>query len=133
MFSKKQVYISYHYNKDRQYKNLLLAWNKNNQFEFKIHDRSADVSINSDNASTIKRVISRKINEGTCFIVIVGELTRKCEWVKWEIEKARELEKKIVAIKTHRENLTPTELYKAGAIWAYSFRLQSINTAFEKI
>ena len=91
MAYKKKVFISYDYDNDKHYKNLLLAWDSNKLFDFSIHDHSADVSINSTDATAIKRVISRYINEATYFLVIVGKKTHKSSWVKWEIEKALEL------------------------------------------
>lgn len=132
MANKKQVFVSYQYDRDRHYKNLLMAWNNNTLFDFQMRDQSADLSVNSLDASTIKRSISAKINKGNYFIVLVGKTTRKCEWVKWEIEKAKELKKKIIAVKLDRRNKAPDELYGAGAKWAYCFKLNAISNAINK-
>lgn len=129
MAYKKKVFISYNYDNDKHYKNLLLAWDANKLFDFSIKDHSADVSINSTNAAAIKSVISRYINEATYFLVIVGSKTHKSDWVKWEIGKALELGKKIVVVKTDRENTSPAELFGIGASWAMSFTYQSIIDA----
>lgn len=129
MAYKKKVFISYDYDKDKHYKNLLLAWDGNKLFDFSIHDHSADVSVNSTDATAIKRVISRYINEATYFLIIVGEKTHKSAWVKWEIEKAVELGKRIVAVKTDRENVSPDELLGIGASWAMSFTYDAISKA----
>lgn len=129
--AKRKVFISYDYVNDRHYKNLLLAWDSNKQFDFSISDYSADVSINSTKAATIKSVLSRYINEATTFLVIVGKHTHKSAWVRWEIQKAIELGKRIVAVKTDRENITPPELYGVGASWAMSFTYSSIVTAIK--
>lgn len=129
MAYKKKIFISYEYDNDKHYKNLLLAWDANKLFDFSINDHSADVSINSTNASAIKSVISRYINEATYFLVIVGSKTHKSAWVKWEIDKAVELGKRIVAVKTDRENISPSELFGVGASWAMSFTYQSIIDA----
>jgi hypothetical protein len=129
MANKKRVFISYDYENDKHYKNLLLAWDKNKQFDFYISDYSADISINSTNANAIKSVLSRYINQGTIFLVIVGTKTHKSNWVRWEIEKAVELNKKIVAVKTDRSNKVPDELYGIGASWAMSFTHESIINA----
>ena len=129
MAYKKKVFVSYDYDKDKHYKNLLLAWDGNKLFDFSIRDHSADVSINSIDATAIKRVISRYINESTYFLIIVGEKTHKSTWVKWEIEKAVELGKKIVAVKTDRENISPDALLGIGASWAMSFTYDAISKA----
>lgn len=131
MANKKKVFISYDYENDRHYKNLLLAWDANKQFDFYISDYSADVSINSTDAAAIKSTLSRYINQGTVFLVIVGKKTSRSSWVRWEIEKAVELRKKIVAVKTDRDNETPTELYGVGASWALSFTQDAITKALD--
>lgn len=127
--AKKKVFISYSYNNDKHYKNLLLAWDANSEFDFNVNDQSVDVSVNSTNAAAIKRVISNKINNSTYFLCIIGEKTHKSEWVKWEINKAVELKKKIVAVKTDSTNVSPSEIKGVGASWAMSFTFESIKKA----
>lgn len=129
--AKKKVFISYDYDNDRHYKNLLLAWDANRLFDFSIHDHSADVSINSTNASAIKSVLSRYINEVPYFLVIVGSKTYRSAWVTWEIEKAVELNKRIIAVKTDRENTSPDALLGVGASWAMSFTYDAITRAID--
>ena len=131
MAYKKKIFVSYDYDNDRHYKNLLLAWDAHTLFDFSIHDHSADVSINSTNAAAIKSVISKYINEATYFLVIVGAKTHKSAWVKWEINKAVELGKRIVAVKTDRENTSPDELMGIGASWAMSFTYNAIKNAID--
>ncbi|HUI90621.1 MAG TPA: TIR domain-containing protein [Chitinivibrionales bacterium] len=129
--AKKQVFVSYDYENDRQYKNLLLAWDANSLFDFYIGDASADVSIDSTNATAIKRAISAKINSVNYFLCIVGKNTYRSRWVRWEIEKASELGKKIIAVKIDRENQSPNELLNIGASWALSFTFDSIKNAID--
>ncbi|MBC7323290.1 MAG: TIR domain-containing protein [Acetomicrobium sp.] len=129
--AKKKVFISYDYDHDKHYKNLLLAWDKNKQFDFYLYDQSVDVSVDSTDAAAIKRVISARINASTYFLCIVGKHTHKSAWVAWEIDKAVGLGKKIVAVKTDRSNTTPAGLYGVGASWAMSFTFVSIKNAIE--
>ena len=131
MAHKRKVFVSYDYDNDRHYKNLLLAWDQNKQFDFSIRDHSADISINSTNAGAIKSVISRYINEATYFLVIVGSKTNKSKWVKWEIQKAIDLGKRIIAVKTDRGNDSPFELLGVGASWSMSFTYLSIINAID--
>jgi Thoeris protein ThsB, TIR-like domain len=129
--AKKKVFISYDYDNDRNYKNLLLAWDKNSDFDFGMSDQSADVSINSTNATAIKRAISAKINNATYFLCIIGKKTNESSWVKWEIKKAVELKKKIIAVKTDTTNTSPNEIIGVGAKWALSFTFTSIKKAID--
>lgn len=127
----RNVFISYDYTNDRHYKNLLVAWSANTQFDFNFIDLSADVSVNSVDAISIKRVLSRYINEATYFLVIIGQYTHRSAWVSWEIDKAYELNRRIIAVKTDRANETPESLYGIGANWAMSFTFNAIANAID--
>ena len=129
--AKKKVFISYDYDNDKHYKNLFVAWDANKEFDFSFYDASVDVSVDSDDAAAIKRVISAGINNATHFLCIVGKKTHKSEWVAWEIDKAVELKKKIIAVKTAKDNTAPTGLYGVGAKWALSFTFASIKKALD--
>jgi len=129
--AKKKIFISYDYDNDKQYKNLLLAWDKNSEFDFGFSDQSADVSIQSADAAAIKRAISAKINAATYFLCLVGSKTSKSSWVTWEIEKAKDLKKKLVAVKISSGNTTPSGLLNAGTSWAMSFTFDAIKKAIE--
>ena len=129
--AKKKIFVGYDYDNDRHYKNLLLAWDRNREFDFGFSDQSADVSIQSTNVAAIKRAISAKINAATYFLCLVGEKTYKSCWVAWEIGKAKELRKRLVVVKISSRNVTPNGLLGAGASWAMSFTFNAIKDAIE--
>ncbi|WP_342480023.1 TIR domain-containing protein [Paenibacillus sp. FSL L8-0340] len=130
----KKVFISYDYDEDRDYKNTLLMWSKNQSAyfsNFSFEDGSTDVSINSFDEAAIKRAISRRMNQCDVFLLLVGEKTHKSSWCNWEIEKAKELGLILVAVKISYSNTSPTGIYNAGATWAKSFTYQAISSALE--
>ena len=129
--AKKKIFISYDYDHDKHYKNLLVAWDKNSEFDFSLNDQSADVSIQSTDAAAIKRAISAKINAATYFLCIVGAKTSSSKWVEWEINKAKKLNKRLVAVKISSTNTTPADLLGAGATWAMSFTFSEIKKAID--
>ena len=110
---------------------LVLGISDNPEFDFYINDHSVDVSVDSTNAAAIKRVISTNIGLSTGVLVLVGKNTYKSGWVKWEIEKAIELKKKLIAVKLEKDCIAPTPLLNAGASWALSFTLDGIKKAIE--
>ena len=130
--TKKKIFIGYDYDNDKGYKNILLAWDKNKVFDFNFTDKSADVSVNSHDAGVIKRAISAKINQSDIFLCLIGEHTQKNEWVKWEIGKAIELGKKMVAVKIKKDCKSPDEIKSANAKWAMSFTFDAIKKAIEE-
>ena len=127
--AKDKIFISYDYDNDKHYKNLLVAWDKNDLFDFTFYDYSIDVSVNSTDATYIKSIIRQRINSCTHFLCIVGDKTHKSGWVTWEIETAVGLGKNIIAVKTDVSNTSPTAMLGIGASWAKSFSFDSIKTA----
>lgn len=125
----RKIFVSYYYQIDNKYKNLLKAWSANDKFDFRFADVSADISIKSKTSSVIKRELAKKIKEADVFLVLVGEKSHKRAWVRWEISKARELGKPIVAVKINQEFQSPPELLSAGAVWARSFDYDAIKNA----
>lgn len=133
--AKKSVCISFDYTADKDYRNLLNAWNNNPNFNFNVTDKTPN-EINSSDISKIKGVLTTKISDADYMLVIVGEKTNsphpdrakigEKNWQIWEIEKAKELEKKIIAIKIDATNDSPDALYGYGVKWAYSFSKDAI-------
>ena len=81
--AKRKVFISYDYDNDRHYKNLLVAWDKNKHFDFSFYDGSVTVPVNSEDAGPVRRVISQRIKSCPRFLCIVGEETYTSDWVAW--------------------------------------------------
>jgi hypothetical protein len=126
---KKRVFVSYYYDQDNHYKNLLLAWNANDQFDLRFEDVSTDISINSTNRSYIRRRIAAAIEESDVVLVIIGNMTHRSDWVAWEIEKAVDSGKKIVAVKRSKRDKSPPELLSVGAVWVDGFNEREIADA----
>ncbi|MFV2045183.1 MAG: TIR domain-containing protein [Anaerolineales bacterium] len=129
--AKKKVFISYDYDNDKTYKNLLLAWDANDDFDFGFYDMSIDVSVDSSDAAAIKRVISARINLSPRFLCLIGKKTHKSKWIDWEIKKAIELKKKLVAVKINKVNTAPAAILNQGALWALSFTFDGIKKAID--
>ena len=135
---KKNVFVCFDYEKDKNYKNLMKAWDANPNFDFIFKDRSA-TEIKSKDIPTIKQVLSRKINEATYTLVLVGEdAIKKHEdseeigydnWQIFEIEKSKEHKNKLVAVKLNQKNSSPDSLLDSGVSWAMSFNQEAIIKA----
>jgi hypothetical protein len=124
----KKIFVSYDYDNDKHYRHLLSAWDANKSFDFTFEDHSTP-AINSENAGRIKAAISAKMKNAKCLLIIVGAETAKCDWVTWEIEKAKELGLGLVGVKIDDEYTSPLALLGAGATWARSFTEAAITTA----
>jgi hypothetical protein len=124
-----KVFIGYDYDSDKASKDLLLGWNVNKEFDFSSYDRSFDVTVDSDEAVAIKQELAARIGDSNHFLCIVGKETYHSDWMAWEIRKALELKKKLVAAKTDSTNNSPTTMQGVGASWSTMFNFDSIKKA----
>lgn len=123
---KRRIFVSYHSKNDAKYKNLLNAWQKNQDFKFDFHDTSVGVSIKTTNESRIKAGITRKLNESNLVLCIVGEETHQRPIVNWELEKANELGKKIIIVKIKSNYKSPEYLLNLGVTMIKGFKKEEI-------
>ena len=136
--AKKKIFVSFDFEKDRHYKYTLNMWAKNPEFEFTCDDRSPS-EIQTDSVAVVKNVLSRKINEATYVIVIVGEDANKLHkdwreigyrnWQNYEIAKAKQLGKRIIAVQINSHYEYPEELKGVSAVRVYSFTQDAIIKA----
>jgi len=133
-----EIFVSFDYENDRNYKYTLDMWNKNPNFLFTYDDRSSG-EIQTQSVSVVKNVLSRKINEATAVIVIIGKEANKAHrdrlligyknWQNYEIAKAVELEKKLIAVQINSQYEYPEELLNVSAKRIYSFSQNEIIKA----
>ena len=79
--AKKIVFISFDYDNDANYKNMLLAWDKNKEFDFELYNGSLKDAINSTNATYIKSKIKPLIQKASHVLCIVGKTSAKSDWI----------------------------------------------------
>jgi len=125
----RKVFISYYSKSDSHFKNLIMAWANNNKFKLNIEDVSTDTKIKSDDESYLKRRMKEQISKADDFLIFIGEDTHKRQWVVWEIEQAKILKKRIIAVKENKQYKSPKPLLSSGAIWVYGFSEEGIRSA----
>ena len=128
---KKTVFVSFDYDNDRHYRDLLCAWDANPDFDFSFNEASPEVAVESTDAATIKLVLAQKIEAATYLLCIIGKYSYS-GWVVWEINKAKELKKKLVVVKIDRENISPAALFGSGAARAMSFSRGAVLKALKE-
>lgn len=127
--AKNRVFISYDYDHDKASKDRLLAWDVGKEFDFSSYDQSFGVAVDSPEAVAIKQDLAARIGEASYFLCIVGKETYRSGWVAWEVQKAIELKKKLVAAKIDSIYNSPSVLQRAGASWSLLFTFESIKKA----
>ncbi len=138
---KPKIFVSFDFDNDRSYKYTLNMWNKNSNFDFIFDDKSPK-EIQSWDISVIKRVLSRKIKEATYVIVIVGKEATKLHkdykeigytnWQNFEIAKAKEFKKRIIAVQINSKYPYPEELKNCFAKRVFGFNYESILNAIKE-
>lgn len=136
-----KIFVSFDFDHDRQYKYTLEMWGANENIDFQFNDISTR-EIQSWDISRVKAAITTKIHQADAILVLVGEYADAIHrdrhaigcrnWQYFEIAKAIEAGKKVIAVKIDRENCSPNLLYGVAASWAMSFTLDSISRAIHK-
>jgi hypothetical protein len=128
----KKVFVSYDHSEDAHYRDLLRAWDANAEFDFEFDLRSPTVAIDSTEASVIQGVLTKKMKESECILVIVGAKAYSSKWMKWEIERAKQadINLKFAAVRIASGNVNPSGLPQTTAI-ASEFKLDKIVSALK--
>lgn len=96
---KRQVFFSFEYKKDCWRAGQVRNMGKvSNSSTFSDNDWE---EVKSKSKSEIKKWIDEQMAMKSCIVVLIGKTTSSREWVKYEIEKAYELNKGIVGIYVH--------------------------------
>lgn len=139
--AKKKVFISFDYENDKNYKNLLVAWDKNKDFDFYFNDKSSG-EIDSDDVSRVKAALTTKINNSTHTLVIIGKEANKqhknhkeigyTNWLNFEIAKSKANKNKLIGVKIDKNYTSPDEILNSSTSWAMSFTFDSIKKALDE-
>ena len=138
--AKKKVVVCFDFENDKHYKRTLNMWDANSNFEFSFNDLTPN-EIQSNDIPTIKSVLTRKINQATYTLVVVGQYANSSHadkkeigyknWQNFEIAKSKENRNKLIAVKIDKSYTSPEELIGAGASWAMSFTKDAIIKALD--
>ena len=143
--AKKKIFVSFDYDNDKHYRNLLQAWDANPDFDFFFSDLTPG-EIDTWDISKIKAALTRSINQATGTLVIVGKYANRkhkdsdeigfTNWINFEIAKSKDNGNRLIAIKLNREYVSPSELFGSEATWAMSFNrdaiIKAIHEAYNK-
>jgi len=135
---RKKVCISFDWHNDRHYRYLLGAFANNASNPIDFEDLTPG-SIDTNDVSRVKGVLTTRIRASTHTLVIVGNHANDRHvdsvaigtrnWIWWEIEQSKLANNKIIAVKIDRSNLVPDPLYSANASWALSYTQAAILAA----
>lgn len=132
--AKKNVFVSFDYDNDRNYKNLLLAWDVNPNFDFVFEDKTPG-EINSNDISRIKAGLTQKINEATYTLFIVGKHANQTHpkskeigfinWINFEAYQSIQSKNYLAVVKLDDNYSIPQEL-TAKYSWITNFNEKNV-------
>ena len=129
----KQVYLSFDHENDGYYKDVLLTWSKMPGFaQLWVNDQPPTMPVDAPDADSLKDALARRIGAASGLLCIVGAESSTNGWMEWEIKKADELGKRIIAVRINRDVAVPELLSDMGATCAMSFTFEGIRRAIEE-
>jgi len=136
--AKPKIYVCFDYEEDRNYKNILSAWNANPNFDFSFRDMSSN-EIKTSSIPVVKGCLTRKINAADYTLVIIGKDANKLHpdskeigytnWQNFEVAKSIENGNGLIGIKLNYLYAAPEEMLGQGATWASAFTQEKITNA----
>ncbi|MCX6843910.1 MAG: toll/interleukin-1 receptor domain-containing protein [candidate division WOR-3 bacterium] len=129
----KRIFLSYDHENDGNLKDVLVTWSKQPGFaHFSLYEQPVTVPVDSGAAEPLKRAIAERIGAASGFLCVVGTKTFGNPWVEWEIKKADELGKRMVAVRVNRDCTVPEVLSDVAATCAMSFTFEGIRKAIDE-
>jgi hypothetical protein len=129
----KQVYLSFDHERDGYYKDVLVTWSKMPGFaRFWINDQPPTVPVDSPDAEPYKEALAQRIGAASGILCILGEQSSTNGWMEWEIKRADQFGKRVIAVRINRDVAVPELLSDMGATCAMSFTFEGIRRAIEE-
>ena len=129
----KQVYLSFDHENDGYYKDVLVTWSKMPGFaQLWVNDQPPTMPVDAPDAESYKDALARRIGAASGLLCVVGAESSTNGWMEWEIKKADQLGKRIIAVRINRDVAVPELLSDMGATCAMSFTFEGIRRAIEE-
>jgi len=126
----KQVYLCFDHERDGYYKDVLVTWSKMPGFaHFWINEQPPPAAVDSAEAEPVKQTLGKRIGAASGLLCVLGEGCCTNGWMEWEVRKADELGKRIIAVRINRDCAVPELLSDIGATCAMSFTFEGIRRA----
>lgn len=139
---KKNVFVSFDYDNDRNYRNLLSAWDANSDFEFCFNDKTPS-EIQSYDIGRVKAALTTKINQATHTIVLIGnEINKKHNnsesighknWQHFEINQSIANNNKMIYVKLDANNSMPNGITISNSRIVNSYSQDGIIKAIKEL
>jgi hypothetical protein len=124
------IFISHSWTNPEDLDNLKNLLSTRGYSDFVFEEATADIPINSINASYLKGKIKQKILNSNIVLGIAGMDAIYCEWMAWELETANNLDIPIVGVipwGKERISTTVTKYSKQDVPWNIKSIVEAIS------
>jgi len=129
----KQIYLCFDHENDGYYKDVLVNWSKMPGFaRFWINEEPPTEPVDSPGAELVKQRLAKRIGAASGLLCVIGANCESNGWMEWQIRKADELGKRVIAVRINRDVAVPELLSDMGATCAMSFTFEGIRRAIEE-
>lgn len=123
------LFISHSWTYSDKYKGLIELLDKKPYFEYKNYSVPKDDPIHhANNASQLKNAIENQMRPASCVLILAGVYVAYSKWINIEIDLAKQLNKKIIAIE-YRGSEKTSQIVKDAADCVVKWNTDSIVDA----
>jgi hypothetical protein len=97
-----------------------------------INDQPPTMPVDAPDAEPYKEALAQRIGAASGLLCILGAESSTNGWMEWEIKRADQLGKRIIAVRINRDCAVPELLSDMGATCAMSFTFEGIRRAIEE-
>jgi hypothetical protein len=127
---KTRVFVCFR-NNDLNSVNMLLDWDKNQEFDFVFETDIPRVAFHGAEGKQVKAELTEKIKSGSHFLCVIGKDTGNNDWINWQVQTASVTGRKVIAVRLNAKNKSPAALLNFGSTFAASFTFEAIKEAID--
>ena len=125
------IFISHSWSYSNQYQGLVRLLNNAAYFSYKNYSVPKDDPIhNASNTYALKKAIRNQMQYASCIIILTGVYSTYSKWINIEIELAKEMGKKIIAVQPWGASRT-SDIVKKSADEIVAWNSSSIVSAIK--
>ena len=126
------IFISHSWSYSDQYQGLVELLNNASYFNYKNYSVPKDDPIhNASNIYELKKAIRNQMQYASCIIILAGVYSTYSKWINIEIELAKEMGKKIIAVQPWGASRT-SDIVKKSADEIVAWNSSSIVSAIKR-
>lgn len=111
------LFISHSWAHSDNYDGLVNLLNSNPYFDYKNYSVPKDDPIhNARNDHQLKEAIRNQMRHASCVLILAGVYSTYSKWINIEIELAKELDKKIIAVELYAAERTSSVVKNAADV-----------------